>query len=157
MSNIRVLPAFVYGTLRPGLGNHSWALAGRTTSEVPATLSGARMFDNNRSFPFVTMSDSTESDVVVGNLMYIHEDLFVDVLADLDGLEGFRGEGEPSNLYDRKVVTVTLSDGSQAEAYTYLVADRLYESRIKHSPVIASGDWLAHLSATVRAPRSVFA
>lgn len=146
----RHLPAFVYGTLRSGEGNWSWCLQGRTIAEMPATLTGARMWSNG-GFPFVYMDESVKTDVVVGELMYIPEHLFAEVLRDLDGLEGYRGPGNEFNLYDRKVVTVTTEDGEQVEAYTYLVSERIYEDRLRDSDPsirIASGDWLAYVNAS---------
>lgn len=143
----RHLPAFVYGTLRATCGNYEWCLKGRTESEKPATLTGARMWSNGGMFPYVSMSDATEANVVVGELMYIPENLFAEVLRDLDGLEGYRGENNAYNHYDRKIVTVTTADGEQVEAYTYLVSERIYDSRFREcdpSIVITSGDWLTH-------------
>lgn len=149
----RHLPAFVYGTLRRNQGNWSWCLQGRTIAEVPATLNTARMWSNG-GFPFVSMTDATDAHVVVGELMYIPENLFADVLNDLDSLEGFYGEGNPRNMYDRKIVTVTTADGEQVEAYTYLVSPDLYVRRVlgddlvEGLPLVESGDWLAHRAAT---------
>lgn len=143
----RHLPAFVYGTLRNGCGNWDWCLKGRTESEKPATLAGARMWANGGMFPYVSMSDATEANVVVGELMYIPENLFAEVLRDLDGLEGYHAEGHTYNHYDRKIVTVTTDDGEQVEAYTYLVSQRIYDSRLRDgdpSGLITSGDWLTH-------------
>lgn len=141
----RVLPVFTYGTLRVGEGNWSWALRGKTISNEVATLTGARMFDNV-GFPYVTMTDSVESDIVVGDLFYIRDDLYTQVVADLDGLEGFRGEGLTSNLYDRKIVTITTATGEQVEAYTYLVGADMYERRVRDYPVIVGGNWLERLA-----------
>jgi gamma-glutamylcyclotransferase (GGCT)/AIG2-like uncharacterized protein YtfP len=149
----RHLPAFVYGTLRNGEGNYSWCLSGRTLAEQPATLSGARMWSNG-GFPFVSMKDAEDNHVVVGELMYIPENLFADVLRDLDSLEGYRGPGAASNLYDREIVTVTTADGEQVEAYTYLVSERIYTDRLREcdpSIVIGDGDWIAYIAE--RRPR----
>lgn len=146
----RVLPAFVYGTLRKDQGNWSWALKGRTTSDEVATLTGAQMFSGS-GFPFVSMTDAAESDVVVGDLFYIDSALFPAVVRDLDGLEGFRGEGVAFNMYDRKVVTVTTASGEQVEAYTYLVSADLYERQVRNNPVVGSGDWLTYIAE--RGPR----
>lgn len=147
------IPFFVYGTLRSGEGNYSWALKGRTVAEPTATLTGAVMHDNNGSFPFVTTTDADETDKVVGDLMYIQPDLYHDVMADLDGLEGFYGPGYPGNMYERVIVTVVSSaTGESVEAYTYLVADSLYQRRVRNMPVVESGDWIAHKRARDRRP-----
>jgi gamma-glutamylcyclotransferase (GGCT)/AIG2-like uncharacterized protein YtfP len=143
-------PVFVYGTLRSGEGNYSWALAGKTASETRATLTGAVMHDNG-GFPFVTMLDATETNQVIGDLMYINPDDYFLVMNSLDGLEGYRGPGNPGNMYDRVLVTVTTEDGTEVEAYTYLVASDLYEYRVSRLPVIDSGDWLNRKSQALSA------
>lgn len=48
------LPVFAYGTLRPGEGNYAWALAGKTTAEVPATVVGMVLLDGP-GFPFTVV------------------------------------------------------------------------------------------------------
>jgi gamma-glutamylcyclotransferase (GGCT)/AIG2-like uncharacterized protein YtfP len=140
-------PVFVYGTLRAGEGNYSWALAGRTTREIAATLPNAVMHDNNGGFPFVTMADATPENVVVGDLMWINPDEYAAVVRDLDGLEGYHGPDHKYNMYDRVLVTVTTETGEQVEAYTYLVAEALFESRVYSLPVVESGDWVAYSRA----------
>lgn len=144
-----LLPVFVYGTLRTGQGNYNWALAGRTLHETPATLSGARMYDNNRGFPFVTTLDADPTDTVTGDLMVLDPDGYRDVMRDLDGLEGYFGPGSAMNMYDRVTVTVTTADGTRVQAHTYLVAPGLYQRRVRHLPRVEYGDWLAYLHGTV--------
>lgn len=139
-------PVFVYGTLRSGLGNYAWALHGKTTREQPAVLTGAVMHDNG-GFPFVTTTDATPDNIVLGDLMDIDPALYDDVMSSLDSLEGFIAPGYLGNMYERALVTVTTEDGTDVEAYTYLVAPHLYQRRVQHLPVIDSGDWIAHNAA----------
>lgn len=150
-------PIYVYGTLRSNEGNYSWALKGRTVSEEPATLRGARMHDNNGGFPFVAMFDATEDDTVVGDLMYLDADTYRATMNDLDGLEGFHGEGYAGNMYDRVLVTVTTAAGAQVEAYTYLTAPGIYNRQVQYLPLVTSGDWVTYADerrAALRATRA---
>lgn len=136
------IPVFVYGTLRTGLGNWSWALRGKTLSESPATLAGAYMRDNG-GFPFVHMTDAAPEATVIGEVMVIDPDHYDDVMDALDSLEGYYGPGRP-NMYDRVLVDVTTDDGQTITAYTYLAGADLYQNRVRHLPRITSGDWSTH-------------
>lgn len=110
-------PVFVYGTLRAGQGNYLGILRGTTVQERPATLNDYTLF--GAGVPFAV---EREGRVVVGEVMDVDAELWPGVLRRLDGLEGYRGEGR-NNMYDRKVRTVTLADGSTVEAYVYLAGE----------------------------------
>ncbi|MFJ8752283.1 gamma-glutamylcyclotransferase family protein [Streptomyces sp. NPDC102441] len=111
-------PVFVYGTLRAGQGNYFGILEGTTVQERPAILNGYTLF--GRGVPFAV---EREDRIVVGEVMDVDAALWPGVLRRLDQLEGYRGEGRPSNMYDRKVRTVTLADGSTVEVYVYLAGE----------------------------------
>ena len=85
------LPVFVYGTLRPGEGNYSWALAGKTVAEVPATVSGLALHEGP-GFPYAVLTGDP-ADRVHGTLITIHRDLYEQVFARLDALDGVRPGG----------------------------------------------------------------
>lgn len=138
------IPVFVYGTLRTNQGNWSWALAGKTVQEMPARLDHAIMHDNNGGFPFVVRTDIPGRSVV-GDLMFIDPAQYDDVVRDLDRLEGYQGPNSPTNMYDRHTVKVTTEDGTIYEANTYLCSPRLYQGRVRHLPVVESGDWVTHV------------
>ncbi len=144
------LPVFVYGTLRPGFGNYSWALAGKTVAETDATLPNSVMHHGG-GFPLVVHGDAT----VTGVAIDVDPDRYGDVLAALDALEGYRPAGR-SNLYDRVVRTVYTPSGPR-RAWVYLYAADGLDTR----PVIASGDWATvatparHLARHMAADREV--
>lgn len=123
------LPVFVYGTLRPGLGNYRWLLAGQTVHEQPATLPDAVMHEGP-GFPYVVDGDG----VVRGDLVEVRADVYVEVLASLDSLEGY-SPSRRANHYDRVVRTVDTSAGPR-QTWVYLAA------ATPDGPVVASGDWL---------------
>lgn len=110
-------PVFVYGTLRAGQGNYEGILQGTTVQERPATLKDYTLF--GVGVPFAV---KREGRIVVGEVMDVDAELWTTVLRRLDRLEGYRGEGR-GNMYDRKVRTVTLADGSTVEAYVYLAGE----------------------------------
>jgi len=110
-------PVFVYGTLRAGQGNYLGILQGTTVQERPATLNDYTLF--GAGVPFAV---KREGRIVVGEVMDVDAELWTTVLRRLDRLEGYRGEG-CENMYDRKVRTVTLADGSTVEAYVYLAGE----------------------------------
>ncbi|MEU2354518.1 gamma-glutamylcyclotransferase family protein [Streptomyces misionensis] len=110
-------PVFVYGTLRAGQGNYCGILEGNTIQERPAILKDYTLFGSG--VPFAVQRDGRK---VVGEVMDVHPEQWPGVLRRLDRLEGYRGEGR-NNMYDRKVRTVTLGDGSEIEAYVYLAGE----------------------------------
>lgn len=145
------LPFFVYGTLRPGEGNYSWALAGKTTQEQTATLDGATMY-GNRGFPYVILTPDEER-TVTGTLCHVQESKYQETMHALDSLEGYHGPNQ-HNHYDRVIRTVQTENGDKIQAYVY-VASGAYADGVRSSqPVIESGDWLEHIGATLVAVRN---
>lgn len=120
------LPFFVYGTLRKGMGNYEGYLAGMTENEKPATVVG-RLYHGGSLIPFMTQ----EKGVVHGELMYVNDSEFVDVLEGLDSLEGYNKRSE-YNFYNRVRTMTTLKDGSQVEAYAYVIDEADGLERIQH-------------------------
>lgn len=134
--NSTPLPVFVYGTLRNGLGNYNNILAGNTSREADATLAGARMLDAG-GCPFVEL---TSEGTVIGEVMYLSATTEAETMVRLDRLEGFKGAGDRSNMYERVQVQVLLADASTVLAWVYVTAPGS-ESFTRSMPVIASGDW----------------
>lgn len=140
------LPFFVYGTLRPGEGNYSWALEGKTSREATAVLDGATMY-GTRGFPYVILTPGERQ--VTGTLCFVRDEEYEETLAALDFLEGYRGPGE-NNHYDRVVRTVVTEDGESVQAYVYVASENHAESVRASQPVIECGDWLKHLAADLK-------
>jgi gamma-glutamylcyclotransferase (GGCT)/AIG2-like uncharacterized protein YtfP len=140
------LPFFVYGTLRRGCGNYEWALAGKTTAEAEATLSGGLMYDYMGGFPYVALTSDPEA-IIVGEVMTIAENRYTEVLRVLDRLEGYV-PGRPQNHYERIVTTVRLATGEPVEVYTYVASNQMAASgRLNTLPAIPTGDWKTYHSA----------
>lgn len=123
------LPVFVYGTLRPGCGNYR-LLAGATTAERTATISGYRMVSNG-GFPYI-LNDTPES-VVTGTLVDVDPALWERVLPNLDALEG------TPHHYERLVQPVQV-DGETVEAYVY-VPPKADQHLYADLAPIESGNW----------------
>lgn len=132
-------PFFVYGTLRPGQANHARLLAGRTVAEVPAILGGHALY--GPGLPYVTAGERACS--VVGDLIFVGPESYVEVLADLDRLEGY-DPGRPSH-YERVARTVRYlgPDGCETTvlAWVYL-AGPMARKHLGPAERIVSGDWL---------------
>jgi gamma-glutamylcyclotransferase (GGCT)/AIG2-like uncharacterized protein YtfP len=87
----------------------------------------ARMFTSNGSFPFISLDQPLDYKV--------HGEIYeVNNLHNLDRLEGYRGENDSSNLYERR--TVITDSGETAFVYE---AGEYQQS--KPSIWIVSGDW----------------
>lgn len=131
-----LLPVFVYGTLRNGLGNYERILLGNTVDERPASLRHATMLDAG-GFPFVIAEGEG---TVVGEVMYLDPENADYTMARLDRLEGYRGPGLPGNMYERERVTVRFDDGTETTAFAYITA-KGFRRHTRDMPIIASGDW----------------
>lgn len=133
---------FVYGTLRdddpsPKAPWNRAFVSGALGQ--PATLRGFKLFGSHRvNFPFA-MQTQSHSDVVVGRLLHWDEALtFQQKLDSADQIEGFVGENDPANLYDRNVVTVQDESGRSVEAVVY----HMRPGKMRQTFEIAGGDWL---------------
>jgi len=111
-----LLPFFVYGTLQAGFKNHINVVNGRIDSIFPATLLGTDVYHFvDFGFPGAYNSDSPASSVI-GQLLYIPVDVYLDVLRDLDLLEAYHGPGDADNMYERveREVIVTIPASTDA-------------------------------------------
>jgi gamma-glutamylcyclotransferase (GGCT)/AIG2-like uncharacterized protein YtfP len=135
-----MLPFFVYGTLRSGFGNYEAYLRGNTEAEAPAYVTGA-LWHTGSVIPYMT-KDVVEgtSGVVHGELMWVPENIYKQVLSGLDGLEGYR-KGSTWNHYNREKVVATLEDGSTVEAWAYYYGDAFGTQERNRFISIPDGDY----------------
>ena len=92
---------FVYGTLRPGQGNHRRLLAGRTVQETPAFATGLALYGTG--FPYAVPQPGAR---IVGDLITIEPTRYREVLADLDALEGYDARQPATSHYIRTTRSV---------------------------------------------------
>jgi gamma-glutamylcyclotransferase (GGCT)/AIG2-like uncharacterized protein YtfP len=138
---IQQLPIFVYGTLRTGQGNYRRFLEGETIAEYPATLPNHKMY----SLGIAYITDS-KTGCVVGDLMFLEPSTYQKVLANLDGLEGYR-EKDPHSHYLRVKRTAQYTDKTgrlqNVECWVYHGGEYALR-RMKEENLVEGGDWLAH-------------
>lgn len=123
---------FVYGTLMRGESNHAVAARHGLADVRTGSVSGD-LFDTGAGYP--AMRPTTGPGRVYGELLVPMD--FESALQSMDALEGYEGEDDPANLYDRRLIEVTLDDGgSTCLAWIYVYAQDL----APHTR-IASGRW----------------
>jgi len=134
---------FVYGTLRPGQSNYRRLLADRTVREVPASAKGLALYSNG--FPYAVPQLGAR---VIGDLITIKPELYQEVLADLDRLEGYR-PGHPDHSHyirtTRSVVVVNHTPNGGAweafhTAWVYIAGPMINPLNL---PRVADDDWCA--------------
>lgn len=108
-------PIFVYGTLRPGFSNYH-LLKGKTEREIPAWTKGVLFPNKSWTFPFLVTDGPYW---VVGDLLFIKEAHYKNVLEELDFLEGYDPDNEEHSFYLRKTITAETTEGSY-EAWAYV-------------------------------------
>lgn len=130
-------PVFVYGTLRAGERNRS--LVADAARTAPAWLDGHALHGHGLSHPYVTPAPGAR---VRGELVWPADGGAGELLARLDRLEGFAGDGDPANHYDRVVRTCRLDDGARVDAWVYLAGPEA-RRRLAGGPdrTVGSGDW----------------
>ncbi|GAA1903972.1 gamma-glutamylcyclotransferase [Streptomyces durmitorensis] len=131
------LPFFVYGTLRPGEPNHDAFLRGSVTTEEPARLAGAVLYEGP-GYPYLV--EEPEGGPVRGELITARPSAYERLLADLDVLEEY-APGDPRNLYERVVREVALLDGATARAWVYVAAPGVAARLRASGTAIGGGDW----------------
>ncbi|MFE3829025.1 gamma-glutamylcyclotransferase family protein [Streptomyces sp. NPDC059092] len=142
------MPFFVYGTLRCGEHNHGLFPRGRTVREELARLTGALLYEGP-GYPYAVEDPGPVNGpgpVVVGELVTAEDDVYGELLAVLDELEGFGAPGDPRNLYERTARDVLRADGTTARAWVYCAAPRVARELRRRGRLIAGGDWIAHLT-----------
>lgn len=108
------LPIFVYGTLRNGFINYETYLRGYIEKEEPATIKGL-LVDIGVCVPALLPGDKT----VKGELMYVKDEHFENVLENIDRLEGYDPITK-QGFYVRKLRTVLTQLGVETFAWVYM-------------------------------------
>lgn len=118
------LPFFVYGTLRVGRGNYEWTglRAAQSGYEIGVRAEKMVMVAPSR-VPF-SFQGSIE-DYVVGDLIYVPDEVYAETCRCLDALESFRLDNVARSWYKRVPVVVTRSQGLEPHirAWMYIIDD----------------------------------
>ncbi|WP_116210080.1 gamma-glutamylcyclotransferase family protein [Streptomyces olivoreticuli] len=136
MVDRELLPVFVYGTLRPGRGNHARLLRGRTVAEKPARMRGAALYEGP-GYPYAVADPEGE---ILGEALWLPADRYDAVLASLDVLEGYEPGGS-ANHYVRVIRPVRLPDGDTVRAWVYLAEERLAARLRLRGRRVEGGNW----------------
>lgn len=126
---------FAYGTLMEGYDNHRAYLASYPYTVQRGNVSG-RLVHLPEGYPALLPGDGR----VLGQLFTFALDdaRFGELLARIDHLEGYAGPGSPSNLYERKILSVDTDSGPRT-VFTYVYADPARAQR--DGVAVPSGDW----------------
>ena len=132
-------PVLVYGTLRTDQSNH-WLLAGRARAVARVSVPGYQLVTNG-SFPYaVPVPGERVRESIVCEVMEVHPEHLVDVMRDVDRLEGFDARSPATSMYLREVLTGQAADGTIHRGWMYVPTQTTLES-IAHLPAVAEGDW----------------
>jgi gamma-glutamylcyclotransferase (GGCT)/AIG2-like uncharacterized protein YtfP len=135
--DLKVKPSFVYGSLMTGLFNHD-RVADFVESASTGVVDGVDMYGQGTSYPYAIHGDAS----VIGEVLWIKSELYATAMLTLDHIENYRNED--TDAYKREVVTVTLNDDSDIEAWMYVGSERTVQ-RIQNKPHlfphIDNGDW----------------
>ncbi|MDO4665387.1 MAG: gamma-glutamylcyclotransferase family protein [Actinomycetaceae bacterium] len=142
---LKYLPIFVYGTLRPGEANYSATLRGRVLARGGAQMPGTQLL-LTPAYPFLRFTNNPQ-DTVTGELLLLHGEIFAEAIAELDELEGYIEEGAEDNLYIRIISHATVADPDQwegrrqVECYVYVASAETLEKEADDLVISSSGDW----------------
>ena len=130
---------FVYGTLRPGEGNH-WRLAPHAARTEAAQMDGVAMFDLGVDpWPYAAASPDAR---ISGDVVWISDDVDAHtLLSELDTYEVCDLEDPANSLYTRVTRPARLvASGELVEAWIYLAQGDTLQSLTEEFRV-PSGDW----------------
>ncbi|MFV0479008.1 MAG: gamma-glutamylcyclotransferase [Anaerorhabdus sp.] len=91
---------FVYGTLRKGMRNYNTYLLGRVSSHQEAYVRGKLYSIKGKDYPALVEGN----DLILGEILDIDDDQ--NLLQELDKMEGYNGEGNLSNEYNRQLMSI---------------------------------------------------
>lgn len=132
---MRVLPFFVYGTLRAGEPNHGIVRRHLILSEG-GSVGDYALYDN-LFFPYAVAS---EGNTVIGDILHVGSDDYLTVLAALDLLEGVE-----VGHYVRNVVTVLTENDEEVQCWMYTAGPAVYAEIMQgRFDLIEGGDWIKH-------------
>jgi gamma-glutamylaminecyclotransferase len=105
-----MIPVFVYGTLKHGFGNHVLLQDSDFIDDAILENYEMRYSHGNHGFPVIFKNEKTQGHLVIGEVYMVDNY----TLSALDQLES-RG-----TMYNRKKVTVELSDGKKVKVHVYI-------------------------------------
>ncbi|MEG2354199.1 MAG: gamma-glutamylcyclotransferase family protein [Clostridium sp.] len=133
---------FVYGTLMEGFYNYNKYLRKKTKTIEKAYTSGKLYQQFLESYPSLLKGE----DKIFGELIALNN--FSQDIKVIDKLEGFLGEGNIKNTYNREIIVATLEDGTEEEAYIYFFNCKDENEFMDSTMYIAHGNWRIYVDET---------
>lgn len=134
-----VTKVFVYGSLRSDMYNYKKYLDGKVIDNQKGTIKGDLFHldgkGENTGYPAVIPGEG----IVKGELMEFKA--FHATLDELDELESYKEDNIEQNEYNRKLVDVTLEDGSTVKAYYYEYNLNADCNKDDNRVPVKDGDW----------------
>ena len=127
------LPFFVYGTLRREQHNYNFYFESKTESEYNAWIKGI-LYNFGQLPAYKPEGDNW----IKGDLIYVNEKLYDNILTDIDFLEGYEPYSEETSLYIRRKRKILREDRQWIDAWIYIFNYPVSEKLLSEIP---SGDW----------------
>ncbi len=137
-------PVFVYGTLRPGQGNHHM-MEDAVADTFEGKVTGVGIYGAHQGFPYASEHEDPSA-YVIGNVINLTDDQEGwKARQSMDHLEGFSKDHPSSSHYERilkEVEIVTPAGGRETvKAWIYL-ARGPSRDQLRESDRIPDGDWV---------------
>lgn len=130
------LNIFVYGSLRTGYFNYDKYLKGHVKSVKLGRIKGELYHMHHKGYPALLDGDN----YVYGEVMEIID--YKEVMIAMDKMEGYLGEGNKDNEYNRIPLDVEIIDGNEMEecyVYKYNLVDN--NEFLENREYVSCGDW----------------
>lgn len=125
---------FVYGTLKKGFSNYK--IIKDIYKECYKAEAKGKIFDYRDTFPAMILGNG----IVKGEL-YVFNDLSK-IMPKIDYIEGYEGEENENNLYDRIIIDVYLPEVDKiVKSYVYVFRDIQEIYCEEGFTFIESGEW----------------
>lgn len=115
--------AFVYGTLKGDRGNHR-VMYPRNTNSKPVFVGEAVTKDNffvtTCGFPYVIHPDNLSCEQELLPVKGEVYEVDTNILRNMDSLEGYCGEGNKHNHYNRITITVLTDKKEEIDCFMYV-------------------------------------
>lgn len=135
---------FVYGSLREGLFNYDIYLKGHVDRIEEAYAKGKLYTLKDKRYPAFIPSDEAW---VKGELMTLSEATEKEVMERMDAMEGYNGQGNIDNEYNRQELDIYDSSHKLIGRYELYVFNYLNPIRQKElGEYIEHGDFVRHIN-----------
>lgn len=133
---------FVYGSLRTGFFNYEKYLKGNVISTEEATIKGDLYHMPYKGYPAIAKGNG----IIQGEVITVkNPDV---VIKAIDEMEGFKGEGNPTNEYHKINVEVTLKENNEKiECPIYFYNKDIDEKFNDEAIFIENGDWKDYMNS----------